>query len=30
MKSGLNELQKAGAADPAQIIIAYNAECLPK
>jgi hypothetical protein len=30
LKSGLNELQKAGTADPAQIIIAYNVECLPK
>ena len=30
LKSGLEDLQKAGAADPAQIIIAYNVECLPK
>jgi hypothetical protein len=30
LKGGLNELQKAGAADPAQIIIAYNVECVPK
>jgi hypothetical protein len=30
LRSGLNDLQKAGAADPAQIIIAYNVECLPK
>jgi hypothetical protein len=30
LRSGLHELQKAGAADPAQIIIAYNVECLPK
>ena len=30
LRSGLNELQKAGAADPAQIIIAYGVECLPK
>jgi hypothetical protein len=28
LKSGLEDLQKAGAADPAQIIIAYNVECL--
>jgi hypothetical protein len=30
LKSGLSDLQKAGAGDPAQIIIAYNVECLPK
>jgi hypothetical protein len=30
LKSGLNELQKAGTGDPAQIIIAYNVECVPK
>jgi hypothetical protein len=30
LRSGLNDLQKAGAGDPAQIIIAYNVECLPK
>lgn len=30
LRSGLVDLQKAGAADPAQIIIAYNVECLPK
>lgn len=30
LRSGLNDLQKAGAADPAQIIIAYSVECLPK
>ena len=29
-KSGLDDLKRAGAADPAQIIIAYNVECLPK
>jgi hypothetical protein len=26
----LNELQKSGAADPSQIIVAYNVECVPK
>jgi hypothetical protein len=30
LKSGLDDLKKAGAGDPAQIIIAYNVECLPK
>jgi hypothetical protein len=30
LRSGLADLQKAGAADPAQIIVAYNVECLPK
>jgi hypothetical protein len=30
LKSGLDELQKAGAGDPSQIIVAYNVECLPK
>jgi len=30
LKSGLDDLKRAGAADPAQIIIAYNVECLPK
>jgi hypothetical protein len=30
LRGGLNELQKAGAADPAQIIIAYSVECVPK
>ena len=30
LRSGLNKLQKAGAADPAQIIVAYGVECLPK
>jgi hypothetical protein len=30
LKSGLEDLKRAGAADPAQIIIAYNVECLPK
>jgi len=29
LKGGLEDLKRAGAADPAQIIIAYN-ECLPK
>ena len=30
LKSGLDDLKQAGMADPAQIIIAYNVECLPK
>jgi hypothetical protein len=30
LKSGLEDLKRAGAADPAQIIIAYKVECLPK
>ena len=30
LKSGLEELRSVGKADPAQIIIAYNVECLPK
>jgi hypothetical protein len=30
LRSGLSDLQKAGAADPSQIIIAYNVECVPK
>ena len=30
LRSGLNELQKTGTGDPAQIIVAYNVECLPK
>ena len=30
LKSGLSELQKMGTGDPAQIIIAYNVECVPK
>ena len=30
LKSGLDDLKRAGAADPAQIIIAYDVECLPK
>jgi len=30
LRSGLDDLRKAGAADPAQIIIAYNVECVPK
>jgi hypothetical protein len=30
LRSGLDDLKRAGAADPAQIIIAYNVECLPK
>ena len=30
LKGGLDDLKKAGAADPTQIIIAYDVMCLPK
>jgi hypothetical protein len=30
LRSGLEVLKSVGTADPAQIIIAYNVECLPK
>jgi hypothetical protein len=30
LRSGLENLKQAGAADPGQVIIAYNVECLPK
>jgi hypothetical protein len=30
LRSGLDDLRKAGAGDPTQIIIAYNVECVPK
>jgi len=30
LRSGLEDLKSVGKADPAQIIIAYNVECLPK
>ena len=30
LRSGLEDLKSLGKADPAQIIIAYNVECLPK
>ena len=30
LRSGLEELKAIGSGDPAQIIIAYNVECLPK
>lgn len=30
LRSGLDDLKQAGAADPSQIIIAYHVECLPK
>jgi hypothetical protein len=30
LRSGLEELKSVGQADPKQIIIAYNVECLPK
>ena len=30
LRSGLEDLQTIGKANPAQIVIAYNVECLPK
>ena len=30
LKSGLEDLKSLGKADPSQIIIAYDVECLPK
>ena len=30
LRSGLEDLRSIGKADPAQIIIAFNVECLPK
>jgi hypothetical protein len=30
LRSGLEALKSVGQADPAQVIIAYNVECLPK
>lgn len=30
LKAGLEDLKSLGKADPAQIIIAFNVECLPK
>ena len=30
LRSGLEDLKSIGKADPAQTIIAYNVECLPK
>ncbi|KGT79687.1 hypothetical protein MA20_12420 [Bradyrhizobium japonicum] len=30
LRSGLEDLKTIGKADPTQIIIAYNVECLPK
>jgi hypothetical protein len=30
LRSGLEDLKTIGKADPGQIIIAYNVECLPK
>jgi hypothetical protein len=30
LRSGLEDLKSLGKADPAQVIIAYNVECLPK
>jgi len=30
LRSGLDDLKSLGKADPAQIIVAYNVQCLPK
>ena len=30
LKSGMEDLKSLGKAEPSQIIIAYNVECLPK
>jgi hypothetical protein len=30
LRSGLEDLRSLGKADPSQLIIAYNVECLPK
>jgi hypothetical protein len=30
LRAGLEDLKTLGKADPAQVIIAYNVECLPK
>lgn len=30
LRSGLENLKRAGVADPGQIILAYNVACLPK
>ena len=30
LRKGLEDLKSLGQADPAQLIIAYNVECLPK
>jgi len=30
LRTGLEDLKRAGAGDPGQIIIAYNVECLAK
>jgi hypothetical protein len=30
LRSGLEDLKAIGKADPTQVIIAYNVECLPK
>ena len=30
LKSGLEDLKSIGKADPSQLIIAFNVECLPK
>ena len=30
LRSGLEDLKAIGKADPAQIVIAFNVECLPK
>jgi len=30
LRSGLEDLKRVGQGDPAQVIISYNVECLPK
>jgi hypothetical protein len=30
LRSGLEDLKALGKADPTQIVIAYNVDCLPK
>ena len=30
LRAGLEDLKSTGKGDPAQIVIAYNVECLPK
>jgi hypothetical protein len=30
LRSGLEDLKSLGKADPAQVIVAYNVDCLPK
>jgi len=30
LRAGMEDLKKLGKGDPAQLVIAYNVECLPK